>query len=211
MGVKQGTIRGKYNKYTDKEIIDILSKYETIKDLRLSDDKPFYNLALRKGLKQHLPIKRTRCMNIVGSALERKLLEKESKVLEEPKVRKKPGRKPKEKPEKVVDHNKVIKSIQIYKSILVDGVKICGRCFINETKTRKSALCKDCNRVYSRQYAYEQSHVPWNVKQEYCNTTIKHYEKTFKIGIRVDERVQNYLTLVGYGFIFQEPLENIWK
>jgi hypothetical protein len=150
-------------------------------------------------------------MNIVGSALEKKLLAKEAKLLQEPKVKGKPGRKPKEKTEKVVDHNKVIKSIQLYKSIVVDGVRLCGRCFINEPKTPKSTLCKDCNKVYARKHAYDQDHVPWNLKQDFCNTTIQHYEKTFELGIKVDEKVERYLTLVGYGFLFQQPWEDIWK
>lgn len=211
-GVKEGTVRGEYKKYTDAEIIEVISKYETIKDLRASDDISFYFLANRRGLKKYLPVKRTKAMNIVGSALEKRLADKEAKLLLEPKVKGKPGRPRKEKPEKPVkDHNKPVKSIQLYKAIFVDGVKICGRCFLNETKTSKSTLCKDCNRVYSRKYAYELPHVPWNVKQEYCNTTINHYEKTFEIGIRVDEKVERYLTLVGYGFIFKEVDENIWK
>jgi len=210
-GVKQGTIRGNYNKYTDQEIIDVISKYETIKDLRASEDISFYSLALRRGLRDHLPVKRTKAMNIVGSALEKKLAKQKKKEESNiPKVKKKPGRPRKEKPQKVVDNSKV-KSIQLYKSHIVDGVKICGRCFTFETKTAKSTLCKDCNKIYTRKHAYEQDHTPWNVKQDFCNTTIYHYEKTFELGIKVDEKVERYLTLVGYGFLFQEPWENIWK
>lgn len=204
-GVKQGTLRGEYNKWTDQQIIDTLSKYETIKDLRASDDKAFYYLALRRGLREHLPPKRTKAMNIVGSALENKLLAKEEKPVKEPKVKQKPGPKPKEKVKKMP------KGVQIYKHTFVDGVKICGRCFINEPKTQRSVLCKACNKIYSTKHAYEKPHVPWNLKQEYCNTTIRHHEKTFEIGIRVEERLQNYLTLVGYSFLFQEPWANIWK
>lgn len=212
-GVKDGTVRGEYKKYTDVEIIEIISKYETIKDLRASDDISFYFLANRRGLKKYLPIKRTKAMNIVGSALEKKLLAKEEKLLQVPKVKGKPGRPKIEKPEKTekVDHNKPIRAIQIYKHTFIDGYKVCGRCFINEPKTPNSTLCKDCQKVYARKHAYEQDHVPYNVKQEYCNTIIKHYEKTFELGIRVDEKVEKYLTLVGYGFIFKEVDENIWK
>lgn len=221
MGNKQGSIRGQYNKWTDEQIIDAISKYETIKDLRLSEDKPFYFLALKRDLRDYLPVKRTKAMNIVGSALERKLLEKEKELLvkrecektllEEPKVRKKPGRKPKEKPDVVVDHTKVIKSIQLYKHSNIEGIKVCGRCLTFEPKTPKSILCKDCQKIYARMHAYDKDHVPYNLKQDYCNTTIQHYEKTFKLGIKVDERLQNYLTLVGYGFLFQEPWEDMWK
>ena len=202
-GVKQGTLRGKYNKYTDQDIITTLSKYETIKDLRASEDESFYSLALRRGLRQHLPIKRTRSMNIVGSALEKKLLAQEEKPL-----KRKVGRPRKEKKEKV---QKVKRQVHIYKHTFVDDTKICGRCFTNEARTPKSVLCKDCNRVYSRKHAFGQDHAPWNVRQEFCNTIIKHHEKTFELGIRVDEKLERYLTLVGYCFLFKEPDENMWK
>ena len=202
-GVKKGTIRGEYNKYTDQGIIDVISEYETIKDLRASDDKAFYSLALRRGLREHLPTKRTRAMNIVGSALEKKLLEQEEKP-----VKRKVGRPKKEKKDKV---KKPLKKVQVYKHTYENDIKICGRCFQKEPRTPRSTLCKDCNRVYSRKHAYEQDHVPWNLKQEYCNTIIKHHEKTFELGIRVDEKLERYLTLIGYGFLFKEVDENMWK
>lgn len=206
-GVKKGTVRGEYKKYTKQEIIEVISKYETIKDLRESEDKSFYSLALRRGLREYLPVKRTKAMNIVGSTLEKKLLVKEEKVVQI-KEKKKPGPKPKEKLPKIP---KVSKGVQVYKHTFENGVKICGRCFINEPKTPKSVLCKQCNKVYATKHAYEKDHVPYNLKQDFCNLTIKHHEKIFKLGIRVDERLQNYLTLVGYSFLFQEPWEDIWK
>ena len=219
------TKKGKYKGYTDEQIIEVISKYETIKDLRLSDDRGIYPLCFKRGLREFLPAKRTRSMNLVGTELERKLLAKEQSVCyacgqpkykdESKKIDRRsqnPGR-PKRYPEKVkeVNNNKVLKSIQLYKHTLIEGVKVCGRCFTNEPKTPRSILCKDCQRVYSRQHAYDKEHVPYNVYQEYCNTIIKHHEKTFEIGIKVDEKMQNYLTLVGYQFIFKEPWENIWK
>jgi len=200
MGNIQGAIRGQYKKWTDEQIIDAISKYETLKDLRMSADKPFYFLALKRDLRDYLPVKRTRCMNIVGSAL----LAKEKAKQEEPvKEKKKPGPKPKVQ--------RVKRTVQVYKTTFENDVKICGRCFQNEPKTPRSVLCKPCQKVYARNQAYERPHTPWNVYQEFCNTVIKHHEKTFEIGIRVDERLQNYLTLVGYAFIFQDPWENIWK
>jgi hypothetical protein len=202
MGNIQGSIRGQYKKWTDEQIIDAISKYETLKDLRMSPDKPFYFLALKRDLRDYLPVKRTRCMNIVGSALQEKLLAKQEKPVKE---KKKTGPKPKEKVEKIK------RTVQVYKPAFENDVKICGRCFQNEPKTPRSVLCKACQKVYARNQAYERPHTPWNVYQEFCNTVIKHHEKTFEIGIRVDERLQNYLTLVGYGFIFQDPWENIWK
>ena len=81
MGNIQGAIRGQYKKWTDEQIIDAISKYETLKDLRMSADKPFYFLALKRDLRDYLPVKRTRCMNIVGSAL----LAKQEKPVKEKK------------------------------------------------------------------------------------------------------------------------------
>lgn len=163
---------GSKHKWTDEQIIEVISKYETIKDLRISGDGSFYYLCLSRDLRQHLPPKTNR-------------------------VKK--------------ENDKMTKSKQLYKHTFIEGVKICGRCFTLQPKTPRSILCKDCQKIYARKNAYDVEHVPYNLKQEYCNTTINHYEKTFELGIKVDEKLQNYLTLVGYGFIFKDPDENMWK
>lgn len=211
-GVQEGTVRGNYNKYTDAEIIEVISKYETIKDLRASDDKGFYTLALRRDLRQYLPVKRTRAMNIVGSALELKLLRQKEKelllvkrecleTLGEPKVKKKPGRKPKEKEK--IDNSSLI----MFPMINMEGKNFCGRCHIVDLAVDCSGNKNLCSLCYSRKnYLLSRGKYSnlFNVKDEYVNTIIKHHEKVFEIGLKVDDKTQDYLTRIGYQFIFKE-------
>jgi hypothetical protein len=179
--------------YTNEYILEKAKGYNSLKELR-DDSYGFYQLVRRRGLLDDV-----REFFPVGK------YSKRVRKLKDPKDKLKPGRKPKLKVKKV------LKTIQIYKSAFENDVKICGRCFQNEPKTPRSTLCKSCQKIYATKHAYEKEHVPWNLRQEYCNTIIQHYEKTFELGIKVDEKLQNYLTMVGYSFIFQAPWENIWK
>jgi hypothetical protein len=178
-------------KQSNEDILEKVKEYKSLKELR-DDSFGLYQLIRRRELLQ----------KVIDFFPLHKYSKKVYK-LKDPKDKLKPGPKPKKEKE--------IKMLRIYNHTFKDGVKVCGRCFINETKTRQSLLCNDCQRVYARQYAYEKDHVPYNLKQEYCNTIIKHHEKTFELGIRVDERVERYLRMVGYDFIFQEPWDDIWK
>jgi hypothetical protein len=179
--------------YTNEYILEKAKGYNSLKELR-DESYAFYQLIRRRGL-----------LDDVRQFFPAKKYSKRVRKLKDPKDELKPGPVPKPKVKKVV------RTVQIYKPAFENDVKICGRCFQNEPKTPRSALCKSCQKIYLTKHAYEKEHVPWNLKQEYCNTTIRHYEKTFELGIRVDERLQNYLTLVGYGFIFQDPWEDLWK
>ena len=181
--------------YTNDYIVEKATQYKTLKELR-EDSFGFYQLVRRRGL-----------LEIVRALYPPTKLRKIKEVT--PRERKKPGPKPKPKSTPLKKPKK--DGNQLYKHTYKGDLKICGRCFINEPKTPRSVLCKDCQRIYLRNHAYEKPHVPWNVCQDFCNTIIKHHEKTFEIGIRVEERLQNYLTLIGYGFLFKEPNENIWK
>ncbi len=180
--------------YTNDYIVERAAQYGSLKELR-DDSFGFYQLVRRRGLLEtvralYTPIKLRKIKEV------------------KPRERKRPGPKP-----KVIKEVKVkpLKILQVYKHTFQDEVKICGRCFIEEPKTPRSILCQKCQKIYFYKYAYEKPHTPWNIKQEYCNTIITHYEKRFEIGIRVEEKLQKYLTLVGYQFIFQDPWENLWK
>jgi hypothetical protein len=179
--------------YTNEYILEKAKEYNSLKELR-DDSYGFYQLVRRRGL-----------LDDVREFFPATPYSKRVRKCKDPKDKLKPGPKPKEKVEKIK------RTVQIYKPAFENDVKICGRCFQNEPKTPRSTLCKACQKVYATKHAYEKEHTPWNVYQEFCNTVIKHHEKTFEIGIRVDERLQNYLTLVGYGFIFQDPWEDLWK
>ena len=201
------------NAYTDESILDKAATFESLAGLR-SANFSFYQLIRRRELlaevRHRFNVKAVE--RYLASKIEKEKAEAMKVSQEAPKKR---GRGPNKikkepKPAKVKKENPT-RGLQIYKHTFQDGVKVCGRCFLESTKTPKSILCLKCQRVYARMYAYERPHVPWNIKQEFCNTTISHYEKRFELGIRAEERMQNYLTMVGYGFIFQDPWENIWK
>ena len=87
-----------------------------------------------------------------------------------------------------------------------DGSIICGRCLEWKENSQKncSGLCKACYTRVQVCNTMGKEHNKWNVRDAYTNTLIKHYEKEFHIGIKVDERTKQYLTLIGYGFIFKD-------
>lgn len=202
-GVKKGTKRKPYVKYTDQEIIDVISKYKTIKDLRSGEDGSFYFLAKRRDLDAYLPTKRTKAMNIVGSAAENKRIAKEIKDALKAERKLAIANMPKKKPK--VDK---ISDRRLYISIEKDGKSLCGRCLVHDLSESRSmqnkSLCQKCYNkcMYCRLREVDSN--PHNIKDEYCHIDIRHHEKIFHIGIIADKKMQEYLTKVGYGFIFKE-------
>ena len=198
-GVKTGTKRKKYVKYTDEEIIEVITGYETITDLRAGEDVHFYFLAKRRGLGDYLPAKRTRAMNLVGSALKKKKQIRE----ENARIRKEKAT-IKEKIKKEPKEDKTAK--RMYRAEKIDDETIyCGRC-LKETKDiskHNKHLCRKCYSRYLYLTKVGQDTNPHNIKDEYCHINIKHHEKTFHIGIWTEEKVEDYLTKIGYGFIFK--------
>ena len=73
--------KSRCNKYTDEEIIEVISKYETRGEIRISSDSSYYYMAIRRGLTEYLPPKRTKSGIIVGTSLELKLLRQKEKEL----------------------------------------------------------------------------------------------------------------------------------
>lgn len=203
-GVKTGTKRKPYVKYTDEEIIDALSRHETIFDLRASEDLHFYFLAKRRGLGDYLPARRTRCRNLVGSALERRKEERLRKKEEKARAKEEKEAIRIHKSKSVKDDKTVAN--RMYRAESIDEETIyCGRC-LNETKDiskHNTHLCRKCysRYLYLRKIGHDTN--PHNVKDEYCHIEIKHHEKLFHIGIKADEKTEDYLTRIGYGFIFK--------
>jgi hypothetical protein len=206
-GNKKGCKRAPYKRYTDEEIIEVISKYETIKELRESDDMTFYFRARRRGLEDFLPVRRTKAMNIVGSSLERRIKKKEEMLLikEEKKRLREENKSEREKRSEVVDSTIASK---LYKVIEIDGKTLCGRCLEADLSTSYSSvnknLCKKCYAKYLYLRGQGRDTNPHNVKDDYCNMRITHYEKVFEIGIKTDQRLQDYLSMVGYEFIFKD-------
>jgi hypothetical protein len=89
--------------------------------------------------------------------------------------------------------------------------KMCGRCLKELSKLPKGSktLCKTCmNACYKFTFRGEDLN-PWNVRDPFIHSTLKHHEKTFHIGMIVDEKTQKYLTAVGYDFIFKEIYDEV--
>jgi len=209
-GVKKGTKREKYVKYTDQEIIDVISRYETITDLRSGEDVHFYFLAKRRGLGDYLPPKRTRAMNLVGSAAQRKreakeekirIKEEKAKLKEEKYFGKQENKSKKEPKEDTTTANRMYRCQRIDEETIY-----CGRCLkeTNDISKHNSHLCRKCYSRYLYLRKIGKDTNPHNIKDEYCHIVINHHEKCFRIGIKVDERTQRYLTSVGYSFLFKE-------
>lgn len=89
---------------------------------------------------------------------------------------------------------------------LEDGTKLCARCLKELSMLPKGSkiMCKTCvNACYKFTFRGEDLN-PWNVRDQFIHSTIRHHEKTFHLGMIADERTQRYLTAVGYEFIFKE-------
>jgi len=163
---------------SDEELIEWIKTFETITEIRRENINRYY-LCMRRGLQEHLPKKRAK-----------KIKEEKEKKEKKPKLR---------------ELDSTIASKMYKGEQLENGNIICGRCL--EEKTRhinNKNLCKTCYNIYFNFKYHNKDHNKWNIRDEYCHTTIRHHEKTFQIGIKVDERTQNYLTLIGYDFIFKE-------
>ena len=183
--------------YTDEELIEWIKQFKTIGDMR-NDNLSKYTLCTKRKLHQHFPKKRTKAGNTVGSNIEmNKKLKEERNALREEKKRLK-------------EEAKLEKRIQMYSGTKLDnGNIICGRCLEEKVKSKWSAtLCKSCYNVYITSKQFNKDHNKWNVRDEFCNTIIRHHDKTFEIGIKVDEKTQSYLTKIGYDFIFKEVYDN---
>ncbi len=175
-------------KYTDDYLIKWISNFETVTELRKSDNN-MYSICLKRGLQSYLPESMREKMKREGVEIPRG------------------GRgRPKGAKNKIKDG--IIKTYsQIYEGEKYeDGSIICGRCLEWKEKSQKNcaALCPKCFTRVQVCIAMGKEHNRWNVRDAYCNTVIKHYDKEFHIGIKVDERTKQYLTLIGYGFIFKE-------
>lgn len=206
-------------KYTDEELIEWISKFDRRTDMR-SNSSSMYMLCLRRNLQEYFPPKRTKDNNIAG-------------IEKEPKEKKKRGRPKGEPREKAIDAadkrlgmfddakkvdrtapsrmfpatrltGQVDKFGKVSRSLNI----ICGRCLEEKEPYEKSnSICRPCwMRIQSLKIQGKDTN-KWNVRDIFTHTAIRHQEKVFNIGIKVDEKTQRYLTLIGYGFIFKEQYD----
>ena len=173
-------------KYSDKELIEWISQFETRAQIREAD---FNKYVLCKRRKLTFPPKLTRCGNPVGSGEQKYPYEKKERKVR-PVV---------QKEEKEVDRSRKMYRGMDYK----DGNILCGRCLEVKPKT-KGLICYTCAKIIVNHNGRGIDTNKWNVKDYFCNTKITDGGRVFEIGIKVDEKTQKYLTMIGYGFIFKE-------
>ena len=199
--------------YTDEEIIEWMKKFDTRGDLRNSDFNMYAIIMRRPHLKLMMPPKRTRGQNIVGTKEERlketkeekrkrrlqvKLEKEEEQRLLKEKSKKNKGPILGEKTAKYMYHG----------TKLDNGKIICGRCFEEKDSSKMNkSICRVCYNRYMYLRMMNKDHNLNNVRDEFCHTKLTHHEKVFEIGIKVDDRTEKYLTMIGYGFIFKDPYD----
>ncbi len=210
-----------WKKYTDEELIEWACSFTNVGDARL-DNGGKYIAVLRRGLGDHFS--RIRKKKSAWTEEQREewrkqssMTKEEKQVLRKQKLEEKRALKgtskevirAKRERSEVSNLDSTTVSRMYTGEALEGGIVICGRCGEQHPKNRYSAdICNLCYAMYIKYRRIGKDHNKWNVRDEFCHTTIKHYEKTFNIGIKVDERMQNYLTLIGYGFIFKEVYED---
>lgn len=173
-------------KYEDKDLIEWIQSFETISEMR-ADDFNKYVLCKRRKLNKYFPKKLTRCGNPVGETKTEPVKERKMKPVLEVKEDKDPDR-----------------SRRMYRGMdYKDGNILCGRCLEVKPKT-KGLICYTCVKIIASHNAKGIDTNKWNVKDYFCNTKITDGGRVFEIGIKVDSKTQNYLTMLGYGFIFKE-------
>ena len=210
--------------YTDEEIIEWMKSFTTRDQLRTDNFNMYAIVMRREHLKKMMPPKRTKAGNLVGTkqkkieeaklrseetrdeTIKRKRLEREKKaedkrLLKEEKELLKLTKK---------KENGEITAKHIYVGTkLENGNIICGRCFMEKTdrSPNNSNMCRVCYNRYMYHRMMGHDHNLNNVRDEFCNTKVRHHEKTFEIGIKVDERTEKYLSMIGYDFLFKEPYD----
>jgi len=183
-----GKHKKKKDKWTDEELIEWCKSFQTRKSMREADYSR-YLMILKRELKQHLPPKMTRCGNTVGQ-----IKEKKKREPKEPKT-------PKKVDESTPEEKKWMK---MYNGMdYGDGNILCGRCLEIKPK-KKGLICYTCAKVIVSNNSKGLDTNKFNVKDYFVNTKITDGGKVFYIGTRVDERTQDYLTKLGYGFMFKE-------
>jgi hypothetical protein len=183
-------------KYTNEELIEWIQSFDTIGEMR-NDSYNKYIVSKRRKLNKYFPNKRTRCGNIAG-------IEK----VKEPKVVRERKMKPvKEKPEPTPTE-KVERAKRMYHGSKLENDNIlCGRCLETKPRYKSRLVCYTCQKVIASNTTRGIDTNKFNIKDYFCHTKITDGGREFHIGLRVDERTQEYLTLIGYSFIFKEEYD----
>lgn len=184
------------SKYKEEDLIEWISGFKTIKEMR-ADSNAKYTAAFKMNLQHHFPPKLKR-----SPAMDQQSVEKRNVIRERAKDKEKLMRKFKTLKK---DDPEYKPRVSLFNAVEIDGSLHCGRCFKStELSKYNPNTCRACYSTYMSSLNSGRYMNKWNVKDEYCNTIITHYEKTFAIGVKVDERLESYLRKIGYEFMFKE-------
>jgi len=214
LGLKRGLLdnlrtkdarRTSKNPWIEEELIEWIKMFSRRMDLR-NDSQAKYLACIRMGLQEHFPKRTTKYGNIVGEGPTAKMKEdREIRRLERLK-RKSEGSLNKKDKDVPDSRRKIFKG-----EFLENGNTRCGRCLEEKEPEligkRNRQLCRKC---YLKIQTLEKSNKDtnlWNIRDEFCNVRIRHYDKVFEIGIRVDEHTEWYLTTIGYSMLFKDVYE----
>lgn len=179
------------SKYTDRELIDWQLSKNTNLELR-TDHNSKYQIAYKRKLNMFFPEKgkhrewtKQEIDEIIAMSIDERIEYTANK--------------------RAVYQKKETRTLFI-PAELEDGTKLCARCLKELSALPKGTkiMCKPCMNACYKFTFRGQDLNPWNVRDQFIHSTIRHHEKTFHLGMIADERTQRYLTAVGYEFIFKE-------
>ena len=162
-------------KITEEEICSIVSKYETLYDLR-KGDYSLYRLIQNRKL-MHL---------LAGLSRERMTTRKHNKT-------------------RTKKTKKKVKGIYgVWEPKRVDNVWHCGRCEEASKKhSIYTKLCVKCGNLFIKNIRIGVDSNIYNVKEEYCNINITIDGETRHIGLKAEGELRKWVLKNGFGFILK--------
>lgn len=169
-------------KITEEEICSIVSKYETLYDLR-TNDYSLYRLIQNRKL-MHL---------LAGLSRERMTRRKENK-----------------KTKRYPKTSQKVKGIYgVWEPKIIDNIWHCGRCGCNDKKhSIYTKLCVKCGNLFIKNIRIGVDSNLYNVKEEYCNINITIDGETRHIGLKAEGDLKIWLLKNGFGFILKSFKNN---
>jgi len=192
------------SKYTDEVLIEFIEQHKHLRRIDIQNEhRTMYQAIRNRGLLHLLPPKTTRSGGIAGEGIWAQVYKERAEN------KPKRNRSVKNVVKPTEDRERPQTPKLMYKSYKIDdNTYFCGRCqqertldkFNGHTKT----LCSKCYNKVGHYMGKDQDTNPWNVKDYYCNSVVNVSEsQKFEIGIKVEPRLQEWLTKIGYQFIFK--------
>ena len=199
---KKGRPHGSLNsnvKWTKDKLIEFINEHQHLTRTQIRKQYPTVFYQIQKWSLIDLIPKTTRLGHIVGQGPNSHLYQRKKEKVDKP-----------EKPEKEIDPDKREIPSNMYNTYKMDNGNIwCGRCLsertLDEFPNGGNTICKKCRNRHIILTHQNKDHNPWNVKDTWTNTIVNISEtQKFEIGIIVEPKLQDWLTKMGFGFLFKE-------